>query len=338
MQIPERFAMNSLLSTTGRGLMLATRNTNGQWSVESLLDGQEITCLTGDPIQAGGVYAGTRGQGVLHSSDQGRSWFPAGLSGHTIKAISASHVDPGVVYAGTKPALIFVSHDHSQHWDELSSFRKIFSRRFWLSPAEAPFSAYVQGIALSPTDQNVIVVGIEAGAVVRSTDGGKTWEDHRKGALRDCHSITFHVSNGAWAYEAGGSGAGAAVSRDGGRTWVQIRAGLDRHYGWACAADPDHPDVWYVSASPNPFKAHGDRDAQAFIFRSAGGAPWQKLDGGLPQPLNHMPYALLTDPGTPGHLYAGLSNGDVWFSPEYGDSWEKLPFNLGSIQRTLIWL
>lgn len=335
-KIPERFGMNFFLSTTGKGLMLAAGITGEQWSVENLLDGLELTCLAADPAHAGGVYAGTRGRGILFSKDYGRSWSPAGLSGHTVKAISASRVDPGVVYAGTKPALIFISRNHGQHWDELPSFRKIFSRRFWFSPAEAPYSAYVQGIALSPTNRNVIVVGIEAGAVVRSTDGGKSWEDHRKGALRDCHSIAFHASNGDWVYEAGGTGAGVAISRDEGGTWNQMRAGLDRHYGWACASDPVHPDVWYVSASTSPFKAHSDGDAQAYIFRSAGGAHWQKLGGGLPQPLNYMPYALLTDPGAPGHLYAGLSNGHVWFSSDYGDAWEKLPFELNGIKRTLI--
>lgn len=330
--------MNFFLSTTGMGLMIATQNIDKQWSVEHLLEGQEITCLAADSIHTGGVYAGIRGQGVLFSGDHGRTWSPAGLSGHSVKAISASQIDPGVVYAGTKPALIFVTRDQGQHWEELSTFRKIFSRRFWFSPAEAPFTAYIQGIALSPTDRNVILAGIEAGAVVRSADGGKTWEDHRRGALRDCHSIAFHATDGAWAYEAGGTGAGAAISKDGGCTWYQTKAGLDRHYGWACAADPAHPEIWYVSASPGPFNAHGNGDAQAFIFRSAGGAPWQKLGGGLPQPLDHMPYGLLTDPDAPGHLYAGLSNGDVWFSPDYGDTWEQLPFNLGSIQRTMILL
>jgi hypothetical protein len=29
---------------------------------------------------------------------------------------------------------------------------------------------------------------------------------HRKGALRDCHSLKFHTTNGNWAYEAGGNG------------------------------------------------------------------------------------------------------------------------------------
>jgi hypothetical protein len=83
-------------------------------------------------------------------------------------------------------------------------------------------------------------------------------------------------------------------------------------------------------------QAHSDSNAQAYIFRANGGAAWEKLGGGLPQPLDHMPYALLTDPAAPGHIYAGLSIGDVWRSENYGDAWEKLPLNLGSIIRTLI--
>jgi hypothetical protein len=83
-------------------------------------------------------------------------------------------------------------------------------------------------------------------------------------------------------------------------------------------------------------KSHSADNAQAYIFRSMGGCPWEKLSGGLPQPLNHMPYTLLTDPDSPGHLYAGLSNGDVWHTADYGDHWQYLPFNLGAIQKTLI--
>ncbi len=129
-----------------------------------------------------------------------------------------------------------------------------------------------------------------------------------------------------------------AVSRDAGANWKQPRDGLDRHYGWAVAADPVHPEVWYASLAPSPFKAHSENNAQASIVRSIGGAPWQALTGGLPQPLNHMPYALLTDPAAPGHVYAGLSNGEVWHATDHGDTWQQLPLNLGSIHRTLLLL
>lgn len=326
------------LSTNGNRLARAECSADGQWSVEFLLEGTPVRCLCVDPHNRNIIYAGTQGSGVLRSSDGGRTWQAAGLAGHVVKSIAVSPCEPDTIYAGTRPALIFVSRDSGAHWEELSAFRRIFSRRIWFSPAEPPFIGYVQGIALSPTDPNVIVAGIEAGAVVRSTDRGKTWQDHRKGALRDCHSIRFHATNGDWVYEGGGTGAGVTFSRDAGNTWTQIRQGLDRHYGWAAAADPARPDVMYASVSPGPMKAHSADNAQAYIFRSTGGSPWEKLSGGLPQPLNHMPYALLTDPAAPGHLYAGMSNGVVWHTADYGDHWRQLPLNLGGIWTAMIML
>jgi hypothetical protein len=66
------------------------------------------------------------------------------------------------------------------------------------------------------------------------------------------------------------------------------------------------------------------------------GGGWQKLTGGLPDPLNYMAYTLITDPAAGGHLYAGLSSGDLWHSEDYGDHWQRLPFNLTGIHRSLI--
>jgi hypothetical protein len=324
----------TFISTNGSRLARAECAANGQWSVEFLLEGTNVHCLAADPHNRDVVYAGTQGNGILRSEDRGKTWQPCGMEGHLVKAIAVSPAEPGLIVAGTKPPGIFFSRDGGLHWAELVSFRKM-RRWFWFSPAERPFTAYVQGIALSPTDPNVIVAGIEAGAVVRSTDGGETWQNHRKGALRDCHSITFHASSGDWVYEGGGTGAGAAFSRDGGNTWTQMRQGLDRHYGWTAAADPARPEVMYVSISPGPMKAHSADNAQAYIFRSMGGA-WEKLTGGLPQPLDYMPYALVTDRDAPGHLYAGLSNGDVWYTTDYGDHWQQLPLNLGGIWTSMV--
>jgi hypothetical protein len=331
------------IATTGRGLACATRWQNGDWSVEPSLQDQDVRCLATDPLDSQVVYAGTQGNGILRSEDQGASWTPAGLKGRMVKSIAVSLHEAGVLYAGLKPASIFVTRNYGQDWVELESFRRIRGRRWWRSPAEPPdWRAYVQGLSLSPTDPEVLVAGIEFGAVVRSADGGKTWSNHRKGALRDCHTLTFHSQDGKWVYEAGGGG--ASLSSDGGLTWRQPKAGLDRRYGWACAADPERPEVWYTSASPMTSSglsfvpaAHVDGKANAAIYRSAGGATWERLGGGLPEPLNYMAYALLTDPGAPGHLYAGLANGDVWHSADYGDRWVKLPFNLDGIHRSLIW-
>ena len=326
---------NVFIATTGNGLARASRFPESKWSTESLITEQDVRCLASDPLDLEVLYAGTQGSGVLRSDDRGKTWRPAGLDGHIVKSLAVSRAEPGAIYAGTKPPLVFVSRDGGTHWTELDAFRRIRSRRLWFSPAEKPYTPYVQAIALSPTDPNVINVGIEFGATVRSVDGGNSWTGHLKGSLRDCHTLISHPTNGEWVYEAGGTGAGAALSRDAGRTWTQQKRGLDRHYGWACAADPARPDVWYVSASPGEMKAHSENNAQAAVFRWMGKG-WQRLAGGLPQQLNHMPYALLTDPEAAGDVYAGLSNGEVWHSADYGESWGRLPFNLTTIDRDLI--
>jgi photosystem II stability/assembly factor-like uncharacterized protein len=240
------------------------------------------------------------------------------------------------VFAGTKPPALFVSRDAGASWEELPAFRRM--RQFWwFSPAEGyPFTPYVQALAMPAASRSVLLAGIELGAVLRSQDAGATWQGHRPGALRDCHSLAAHAADANWLYEGGGTGAGAAFSRDGGRTWQQPRSGLDRHYGWASAADPATPETWYVSLSPGPFKAHSGGNAQAYIYRAQPDGIWRKLGGGLPQPLDHMPYALLTDPAAPGHVFAGLSNGEVWRSTDRGDSWAALPLRFEGLRAAVL--
>lgn len=329
--------MNRTFISTNTSRLARAECHGDQWSVEFLLEGTNVRCLATDPHNPNVVYAGTQGSGVLCSDDRGKNWHTLGMDGHVVKAIAISSAEPGLIVVGTKPASIFISRDGGQCWAEAASFRKM-KRFFWFSPAEKPFVAYVQGIALSPTNPAVIVVGVELGAVVRSIDGGKTWQNHRPGALRDCHSISFHATNGDWVYEGGGTGAGVAFSRNAGNTWTQSRQGLDRHYGWSAAADPARPEVMYVSVSPSPMNAHSADNAQAYIFRSTAGSMWERLNGGLPQPLNHMPYALLIDSGAPGHLYAGLSNGDVWHTADYGDRWQQFPLNMGAVWTSMVML
>jgi photosystem II stability/assembly factor-like uncharacterized protein len=250
-----------------------------------------------------------------------------GLAGRIVKSIAVSPHDPTVIYAGAKPAAVYKTTDRGRHWTELDGFRRIPNRWWWFSPAEQPFRAYVNALAVSPTEPDVVLAGIEFGAVVRSEDGGRTWSRHLGSALRDCHSLKFHARNGQWVYEAGGNGGGAAVSRDGGRSWYRQKAGLSKHYGVACAADPERPEVWYVAVAPSPRKAYG-RDVEAYLYRASAGADWQPI-GWEPQPMGQMPRAIVTRPDTPGQLLVGTTYGAVWHSTDYGDTWRRLPFDLG---------
>jgi hypothetical protein len=333
------FLASSFDGRAGLGMTRAERNAAGEWQTQVVAEAYDVRCLATHPADGKTVYAGTEDSGVLRSIDAGATWQPLGLDGQTVKSLAVNPHQPEIVYAGLRPAHLFISRDGGASWRESAGFRRIPGRWWWFSPAERPFKAYVHAISVSPTDPDVILAGMEYGAVVRSEDGGETWSGHRRGALRDCHTMTFHHADSLWAYEGGaGLRTAGAVSRDGGRTWVQPREGLERTYGWSCAADPADPEIWYLAASTGPNDAHSWDHANAHIYRASPGGSWTRLDGGLPDPLDYLPATLLTDPAAPGHLYAGLSNGDIWFSSNYGEEWQKLPVNLGGIWHQLVML
>ena len=310
-----------------RGLQIARFEGSG-WRVTKVLTSEDVRCVAVAHEKPRVWFAGTQGRGVHQSMDGGQTWTPIGPTGTIVKSIGTA---PDAIFAGTKPAQVYVSRDRGDTWNELESFQRIPGRRLWWSPAESPGTAYVQSLAVSPSDPNVILAGIELGAVVRSADGGETWSRHLKGTLRDCHSMHFHHSDGDWAYEAGGTGGGASFSKDGGATWSKAKEGLDRKYAVACAADPVEPDLWYISASTGPGKAHTIGRANAHIYRKRGAEPWVKLNGGLPQPFDSMPYGLATVPGRPGLAIAALKNGQVWATLDHGENWVRLEIDLGQV-------
>ena len=304
-----------LYAATGDGIARLDEAGDG-WAVELFLAGSGAQCLAVDPRDADTVYAGLREGGVRRSTDAGRSWVDCGLPEPGVFSLAVSAAD-GAVYAGTEPSRLYRSDDRGESWRELDALLELPSRPTWRFPPR-PWTSHVRWIAPSPHDADLLLVGIELGGLMRSTDGGETWEDHRPGAQRDVHSLAWHPLAEGRAYEAGGGG--AAWSEDAGATWRAADEGRDRHYTWSVAVDPDDPGLWYVSASTGPFAAHGGGDPQARIYRRRDGEPWHELDGGLPRPLSAMPYALFA---ADGRLFAGLADGQLWESRDRGDTWAR---------------
>jgi hypothetical protein len=308
--------MARLFAATGEAIARLDE-ANEVWSVELYLLGSGAQCLAVDPADGDILYAGLREGGVRRSIDGGRSWEDCGLPEPGVFSVAVSGAD-GAVYAGTEPSRLFRSDDQGASWCELEALLELPSRPSWSFPPR-PWTSHVRWIAPSPHDPDLLLVGIELGGLMRSTDGGRGWEDHRPGAQPDVHSLAWHPSARGRAYEAGGGG--AAFSTDAGESWQPADEGRDRHYTWSLAPDPADPDCWYVSASTGPFAAHGGSDPQARIYRKRDDEPWRPLSGGLPEPLPAMPYALLANDG---RLFAGLADGQLWESRDSGDTWTSM--------------
>jgi len=324
----------AIFAASGRGIARAAYTADRTWAVENILFDRDVRCLAYDPGQPRIIFAGTR-EGVLRSTDRGRIWDPSGMEGESVTALAVSPHHPQTILAGTKPAYLYRSDDGGCTWRELEGFRRIPNRWWWFSPADPPgWQAYVNAISFSPSDPDLVLAGVELGAVVRSEDGGETWSRHRSGALRDCHDLKYHIRDGEWAYEAGGTGGGAACSQDSGDMWEKREQGLAENYGITCAADPERPEVWYVSVAPSPSQAYSS-DPEIYLYRSTGGAGWQVI-GWKNHPLKSAPASLLTLPDAPGHLYAVLRDGHVMHTSDYGDTWQKLPVHVGSCHTAIL--
>jgi photosystem II stability/assembly factor-like uncharacterized protein len=282
---------------------------------EIVLEQPGAECVAVDAVNPERVLVGCREGGLLESEDGGAGWADAGLPSTDVFSVAYSAAD-GVSYAGCEPSALWAR--RNGQWAELSALRELPSAPTWSFPPR-PWTSHVRWIAPSPHDASVILVGIELGGLMRSEDGGATWEDHRPGAQRDVHSLAWHPTEPGRAYEA--AGGGSAWSRDNGESWEPADEGRDRHYTWALAVDPGDPDCWFVSAAPGPFEAHGTRPARAGLYRWRGDGPWEELDLGPTRPLQTMPYALVA---TEDGLVAALRDGRLFASDDQGDSWRPL--------------
>jgi hypothetical protein len=285
--------------------------------VETGLEGRGARCLALDPEDPDTLYVGTSGEGIFKSEDGGAAWEKlSGIEHPRVTAVAVSPTD-GAVYAGTEPSALFVSRDGGASWRELEGMRNLPSAPTWSFPPR-PWTSHVRAIAPSYADPNLVVVGIELGGVLRSADGGETWQDQRPGAQPDCHSLFAHPGAPELLYEAGGGG--FAQSTDFGESWEGADGGMDLHYVWGLASDAKDPSLVYASAASGPYQAHGRGSSNATIYRRSGNERWQPVLEGQAE----FPYALCQDPETPGTLYAGFGDGTILRGVNAGESWEEV--------------
>jgi photosystem II stability/assembly factor-like uncharacterized protein len=285
--------------------------------VNLTLEGRGARCLAANPGDPDVFYVGTSDEGLFKSSDGGRSWERlSGVSHPRITALALSPLD-GTLYAGTEPSSLFASRDGGGSWRELEGMKNLPSAPTWSFPPR-PWTSHVRAIAPSHADPNLVVAGIELGGVVRSPDGGYSWQDQRPGAYPDCHALAAHAAAPEILYEA--AGGGFAESTDSGESGAAADEGIEHRYVWGLAADLEDPTLLYVSAAPGPGRAHGSGFSSAAIYRRREGGRWEPVA----ERLAEFPYALATDPEVPGTLYAGFGDGTILQSTDAGTSWNEV--------------
>jgi len=95
---------------------------------------------------------------------------------------------PALLYAGTEPSAIYQSSDGGDTWHPLPGLLSLTSAGEWSFPLR-PETHHVRQILSDPCFPLRLHVAIEAGALLRSEDGGETWRDRVPGGPKDTHTL-----------------------------------------------------------------------------------------------------------------------------------------------------
>lgn len=279
-----------------------------------------------DPRDPARVYCGTAGAGLFRSGDSGRNWEAVGpgIDHPTITAVAVGYADAadafGIIYAGTEPSAVYRSETGGQSWVDLAGLRALPSAVAWSFPPR-PDTHHVRWIEADVTAADRVFVAIEAGALVRTFDGGRTWHDRVRGGPYDTHTAATHPLAPGRIYSAAGDG--YFESSDAGESWRSPENGLRHRYLVAVAVDPADPDTVVVSATAGPGTAYRPQRAEAYVYRRTGLERWEQAMLGLPEARGTTASRFGTHPSEPGVIYAANNRG-LFRSDDAGRSWKAL--------------
>ncbi|KKW43028.1 MAG: Glycosyl hydrolase, BNR repeat-containing protein [Candidatus Magasanikbacteria bacterium GW2011_GWA2_56_11] len=204
-------------STTGPAGMFLSADKGESWQAISLLplaDGVkslsavDVYGVVEDPQDPQSLYWLTRTQGLLYSYDGGRSWrqsvepFNSGF----VYSV-AIHPQDKCTLLATNGRQIFKTVDCNRSWTEI--YR------------EADVSRSIRTVAYAPFSPHEIFAAESSGDILKSEDSGQSWR--LASEVGNELSRLFLDTNEAGLMYAASSKNGLYRSRDGGKTWVQIK-------------------------------------------------------------------------------------------------------------------
>ena len=241
-----------------------------------------------------------------------------------ITAVDVGHAGQadrfGVVYAGTEPSAVFRSDTGGDSWVDLAGLRALPSASTWSFPPR-PHTHHVRWIEADVSVADRVFVAIEAGALVRTFDGGRTWRDRVRGGPYDTHTAVTHPLAPGRIYSAAGDG--YFESSDAADSWSSPEDGLQHRYLVGVAVDPADPDTVIVSATDGPGSAYSPRRAESYVYRKTGHKRWEQAMSGLPEAKGTTANRFATHAREPGVIYAANNRG-VFRSDDAGRNWKAL--------------
>ncbi|HWC75530.1 MAG TPA: hypothetical protein VG454_16505 [Gemmatimonadales bacterium] len=316
--------MVSIVVVTRAALYIARRASS--WVIEEHLRGRSPQCAAVDPHRPTQVYCGTASAGLFRSRDGGRNWEPVGpgIDHPTVTAVAVGQAERagefGILYAGTEPSAVFRSDTGGDNWVDLAGLRALPSADTWSFPPR-PDTHHVRWIEADASTADRVFVAIEAGALVRTFNGGRTWRDRVRGGPYDTHTAATHALAPGRIYSAAGDG--YFESTDAGESWRSPDDGLEHRYLVGIAVDPADPDSVIVSATSGPGRAYASRQAEAYVYRKTGLQRWKRAMSGFPEAKGTTASRFATHSGEPGVIY-GANNHGVFRSDDAGRSWKAL--------------
>jgi photosystem II stability/assembly factor-like uncharacterized protein len=245
------------------------------------------------------------------------------------------------LYAGVEDAALFESKDGGQTWKELAALRGHPSGAQW---APGAGGMCLHSILIDPTNSQRMYVAISAAGSFRTDDGGKSWKPINRGLrsqyipdpnaeVGHCvHHIAMHPSRPNVLFMQ--KHWDIMRSDDGGDSWREVSGNLPTDFGFPIDIHAHEPETIYVV----PIKSdseHFPLEGKLRVYRSrTGGNEWEELTNGLPQKdcyVNVLRDAMSVDSLDSCGIYFGTTGGQVYCSPDGGDSWKAIVRDLPAV-------
>jgi hypothetical protein len=356
-----------LVGTRKGAFVLTADGKRDTWEVSGPhFPGWEIYHVKASSVDPDRVYAsqtsGWFGQLIQRSDDGGKSWTQVGgdfayegeVGQHQwydgtprpfefkrVWHLEPSRTDADVVYAGVEDASLYRSDDGGQQWQELSALRQHGTAMQW-QPGAGGMCLHT--IIPDPRDADRIYVAISAAGAFRSDDGGKSWLPINKGLesggipdpdaeVGHCvHNLAQHPANPDTLYMQ--KHWDVLRTDDAGGQWREISGDLPTDFGFPIDVHAHEPETVYVVPITSD-SHHFPPEGKLRVYRSRGGGEhWEPLTTGLPQKdcyVNVLRDAMAVDSLDDCGVYFGTTGGQVYASPDSGDTWAPIVRDLPAV-------